>query len=52
MKSSMNQQIINGASPTNAAPQNVEGLVTALTAEDDTAEATAARYGQPARGGG
>ena len=46
VKSSMNQQIINGASPTTAAPQNVEGLVTALTAEDDTAEADAARYGR------
>ena len=45
VKSSMSQQIINGTSPTEAAPQNVEGLITALTAVDDTVEATAARYG-------
>ena len=45
VKASMNQQIINGTAPTDSAPQNVEGLTTALTAVDDTAEATAARYG-------
>ena len=46
VKSSMSQQLITGPAPTNAAPQNVAGLITALTAVDDSAEADAARYGR------
>ena len=46
VKSSMENQIINGAAPTTSDPQNVEGFITGLTAADDTTVADAARYGR------
>ena len=47
VKANMTQQIVNGAAPTNAAPQNVEGFLTKLTGTDlSSAEATAADYGK------
>ena len=47
IKSNMENQLINGAAPTNAAPQNIEGFITNLTATDlSTAEAAASDYGR------
>ena len=47
VRSKMSDQIINGAAPTNAAPQNVQGLITKLTGEDlGSAVATAHDYGR------
>lgn len=46
VKSKMSDLIINGAAPTNAAPQNVEGFISELTVADDSAIADAARYGR------
>ena len=46
VKASMSAQIVNGAAPTNAAPQNVEGFITRIASDDDAAEADAARYGR------
>jgi len=37
VKSKMSDQVINGAAPTNAAPQNVEGFLAAITAPDNAA---------------
>ena len=45
--SKMSDQIVNGAAPTNAAPQNVEGFITKLTGSDlATGQADAADYGR------
>ena len=45
--SKMSDQIVNGAAPTNAAPQNVEGFITKLTGADlATGQADAADYGR------
>ena len=46
VKSSMSQQILTGPAATNSAPQNIAGLITALTSVDDGSEADAARYGK------
>ena len=45
VKSKMSDQIINGAAPTNAAPQNVQGFLATITAPNDAgATATYADY--------
>ena len=46
VQASMSQQIVSGAAPTNSNPQNVEGLISSLTAVNDSSEADAARYGR------
>ena len=47
IKSKMADLIINGAAPTNAAPQNVQGFLSKLTGTDlSSAEAAAADYGR------
>ena len=48
VKSAMSNAVINGAAPTNAAPQNVQGFISKIGAATDlsTAEATAADYGR------
>ena len=45
VKASMSKQIINGTAPNTQNPQRIEGFISELTAVDDTAEATAGRYG-------
>ena len=42
----MSNIIINGQVPNTQNPQRIEGFISELTAVSDTAEATAARYGQ------
>ena len=47
VRSKMSDLILNGAAPTNAAPQNIQGLITKLTGEDlSAAVATAHDYGR------
>lgn len=48
VKSAISNQVINGAAPTNAAPQNVQGFISKLGAADDlsAAQAAAADYGR------
>ena len=47
LKSKMQDIILNGAAPTNSAPQNIEGFLTKLTGADlSSALATAADYGK------
>ena len=45
IKSKMSDIIVNGTAPNTQNPQRIEGLISALTATDDTSEADAARYG-------
>lgn len=46
VRSKMQDIIINGQAPTTQNPQHIEGFIAELTQEDDTAVATADRYGK------
>ena len=46
VKSKMNDIIINSQAPTTQNPQHIEGFITELTQDDDSAVADAARYGR------
>ena len=46
IRSKMSDRIINGSEPDTTNPERIEGFVSVLTAVDDTAVATAGRYGQ------
>ena len=46
IRSKMSDTILNGAEPDGSNPERIEGFISELTVTDDTAIATAARYGQ------